>query len=120
MSRIRAWIRGHMSSYGGVSPPEYDEECVPGEGQPEGEGWLPLTLAKPSSEPKAWLIWYHDVDRPPEFFSHAGAEEAARKRFEQVSASWNCLLFVSPPNAATPQASPSDARDAARLDREGA
>ncbi len=49
--RIRAWIRGHMSSYGGVSPPEYDEECAPGEDQPEGEGWLPLYTAPPPISP---------------------------------------------------------------------
>jgi len=66
---IRAWIRGHMSSYGGVSPPEYDEECVPGDDQPEGEGWIPLVQLKqlvPSPDPPApAALAAHGVDSEP-------------------------------------------------------
>jgi hypothetical protein len=55
-------------------------------------------------EPEAYIIWFADVDRPAEHFSGYGATEAAYKRFEQVSVSWTCRLFVSPPNAAPPSA----------------
>lgn len=42
-----------------------------------------------------WLIRFNDPDRTSESFSGAGAEEAARQRFKEVSASWNATLFRS-------------------------
>lgn len=46
------------------------------------------------SEP-AFLIFFDDTDRPPEIFTLGGnAEEAARRRFEQVlGRGWNAHLF---------------------------
>ncbi len=35
--RVSAWIRGTVSHPGPNGPDEYDEECVPGEDQPEGD-----------------------------------------------------------------------------------
>src|SRR6266581_654925 len=42
-----------------------------------------------AEDERRWLIWFLDVDRPIELFSGYGATEAAHKRFEQVSVSWN-------------------------------
>jgi hypothetical protein len=55
-------------------------------------------LNKRTDEPdaragSAWLIWYQDQDRPPEYFTGAGAEIAARERYRMVSFAWNCHLF---------------------------
>ena len=41
------------------------------------------------------IIWYDDRDRAPEIFAGEGAKEAAERRFEQISDSWNAHLFVS-------------------------
>jgi hypothetical protein len=41
----------------------------------------------------AFVIHYADVDRRPEHFAGHGAEEAARKRFEQLAMSWTCRLY---------------------------
>lgn len=38
-----------------------------------------------------WLIYFDDYDRRPEIIT---AEDAARKRYWQISASWNAHLFV--------------------------
>lgn len=40
-----------------------------------------------------WVILYADQDRLPEHFSGAGADEAAKRRFDQLKASWTCRLF---------------------------
>jgi len=41
-----------------------------------------------------WVIKFDDADREDEVFGGAGAEDAARRRFEQAQVSWNCTLFV--------------------------
>jgi hypothetical protein len=43
--RVKAWIRGVITPSTPHDPAQYDEECVPGEDQPEGDGWMPLVLA---------------------------------------------------------------------------
>ena len=64
-------------------------------------------MREPSDE-EVWLIWYEDQDRKPELFSGCGATEAAKRRYEQLSITWNCHLFrkVSPsidkPTTTTP------------------
>jgi len=59
--------------------------------------WLANCRAKQQGapvEPKdAFLIFYDDQERRPEVFSGHGAEEAARRRFEQISGQWNAHLF---------------------------
>lgn len=45
------------------------------------------------SVPDAWAIVFDDAEVPPEFFAGAGATEGARKRFEQISGSWNAHLY---------------------------
>jgi hypothetical protein len=50
--RIRAWIRGAMQPSTPHGPAEYNEECVPGEDQPEGEGWMPLYFVSPDAIPR--------------------------------------------------------------------
>jgi hypothetical protein len=42
---------------------------------------------------EVWAIHYEDADRQPEIFVGEGAEEAARKTFEQRNVSWNCYLL---------------------------
>lgn len=41
----------------------------------------------------AWIIWFEDADRKAEVFTGHGATEAAHRRFEQISLSWNAHLF---------------------------
>jgi hypothetical protein len=50
--RIRAWIRGAMQPSTPHGPAEYNEECVPGEDQPESEGWMPLYFVSPDAIPR--------------------------------------------------------------------
>jgi hypothetical protein len=50
--RIRAWIRGAMQPSTPHGPAEYNEECVPGEDQPEGKGWMPLYFLSPDAIPR--------------------------------------------------------------------
>jgi hypothetical protein len=50
--RIRAWIRGVIQPSTPHSPAEYNEECVPGEDQPEGKGWMPLYFVSPDVIPR--------------------------------------------------------------------
>jgi hypothetical protein len=50
--RIRAWIRGAMQPSTPHTPVEYNEECVPGEDQPEGKGWMPLYFVSPDVIPR--------------------------------------------------------------------
>jgi hypothetical protein len=50
--RIRAWIRGAMQPSTPHGPAEYNEECVPGEDQPEGNGWMPLYFVSPDVIPR--------------------------------------------------------------------
>jgi hypothetical protein len=40
-----------------------------------------------------WLLWFADPDKKPEHFSGHGAEEAARRRFDQARMAWTCWLF---------------------------
>ncbi len=41
-----------------------------------------------------WVIYFDDADRKPEVFGGEGAENAAKRRYEQISISWNAHLFV--------------------------
>lgn len=40
-----------------------------------------------------WLIYFHDKDVQPEVFAGEGAEDAARRRYDQVSTGYNCHLM---------------------------
>lgn len=40
-----------------------------------------------------WLIFYEDHDLAPEVFCGAGAEQAARARYEIARQHWSCSLF---------------------------
>ena len=44
-----------------------------------------------SNETKYWAILFDDQDRRPEIFTD---EQAAMRRYEQISASWNAHLLV--------------------------
>jgi hypothetical protein len=121
-----------MSSYGAVSPPEYDEECCPGEDQPEGEGWLPLVslpdasegwrrigcdcpvihqppcsaaIVEPASEPVAWMTTTGQE-------ACTAGDKAAwlqQSEMQAIAAEHSVPLY-----ATSPPAAPEDAKDAAR------
>lgn len=61
--RPAAWIRTHVTPDTPMGPAEYDVECVPGDEQPQGNGWAPLYASPPLSaqpaEPKL-LGWRTD------------------------------------------------------------
>lgn len=48
--------------------------------------WLP--------DDGAYIIKFDDADRRDEFFAMTGARDAAMRRYEQISVSWNAHLFV--------------------------
>ena len=50
---------------------------------------------------RAWLLWYEDASVEPEIFAGAGAEKAAKSRFESSRQHWTCRLFVE--HTQTPQ-----------------
>lgn len=52
-----------------------------------------LHAAMEETREPAWIIRYEDQDRGDEFYSGAGATEAALKRFDMVSCGYNCHLF---------------------------
>lgn len=67
----------------------------------------------------AYIIRFDDAEREDEFFAGHGAKDAARRRYEMVSVSWNAHLYVKfdsncrdcvVPNARAT----ADAEDAAR------
>jgi 8-oxo-dGTP diphosphatase len=43
-----------------------------------------------------WLIHFADAEMKPEYFTGPNAEEAARKRHEELLNNWNCRLFAEP------------------------
>lgn len=47
----------------------------------------------PDDDGEVWIIYYDDRDREIELLSGCGATEAARRRYEQLSVTWNCHLF---------------------------
>lgn len=51
-----------------------------------------LLSRRPAMQPGYWLIFFDDHDRRPEVFTD---EAAARKRFADISANWNAMLFSS-------------------------
>jgi hypothetical protein len=44
-------------------------------------------------EDGAWMIVFEDRDEAREVFTGHGAEEAARKRFDQLKGNWSIHLF---------------------------
>lgn len=44
-------------------------------------------------ESGGWLIFYEDNDMAPEVFCGAGAEQAAKARYEIARQHWSCILF---------------------------
>lgn len=57
---------------------------------------LEVAALQSRDEPVAdtWIIWFDDADRKPELFCGHGATQAANKRYEQISVSWNAHLFA--------------------------
>lgn len=49
--------------------------------------------AEAGEDDGAWIIYFEDRDRELEAFSGFGAREAAQRRYEQVTVSWNAHLF---------------------------
>jgi|GEM_PF-1363357 len=94
----------------------YDVECGrcgkfcdegPGPCQPVGELHLPAD--------GFYKIVYDDAEVPDESFARTGALDAARRRFEQISARWNAHLFVrfahNTSDCTVPNATPAQAVD---------
>ena len=56
--------------------------------------WLD-TKRRPQETPAAcsWIIRYADQDVPDEVFGGEGAEEAARRRFDQQRGAWSISLY---------------------------
>jgi hypothetical protein len=48
----------------------------------------------PSPDDPAYLIFFEDFDMRPEVFKGAGAERAARLRFNAVLSNWTAHLFA--------------------------
>lgn len=40
-----------------------------------------------------WLIWFEDAEMDPETFSGCGAEDAAKRRYNQLLGNWTCHLM---------------------------
>ena len=74
----------------------------------ETEAWpdmTPLYLAPSAtraispSPDTLWVVWFEDKDHGPEVFFGPGAEEGARRRYEQAKGAWSCHLLVRVPDA---------------------
>lgn len=85
-----AWYRAETKEFArGDWPPPVPDDTV----------WEPLYLT-PAGRPvqietyeHEWVIVYADQARMVEHFSGAGADAAARGRFEQLKMAWTCRLF---------------------------
>lgn len=53
----------------------------------------PAAREEGDGEDGAWIIWFEDADREPETFVGFGARDAAQRRYDQVTVSWNAHLF---------------------------
>ena len=59
--------------------------------EPDG---VPIGEEMPEPE-GTWAILFHDPDHTTEVFVGAGAEAAARTRYDQARMSWTCVLVSS-------------------------
>lgn len=102
MTRIRAWIRGVSQPSTPHGPAEYDEECVPGEDQPEGKGWQALILADSATaqqqEPHWWFALVNDLLHYFENPQHEFSAEQEARLTSRLHAALNDRAF--PPDTA--------------------
>lgn len=107
--RPLAWFRAVCTPDTPMGPPEYDEECVPGEDRPAGDGWIPLYAAPqavpPSAEPAAWPSPCPVCHaQPPCQHSHPIGHlhsngEFCVERMPTAPAEWPVQLYAAPPSA---------------------